>query len=255
MTPSSRDLNRIVAYGARLRLAQGDMGGAARLLEERGIGVDDDLDHLSVSEHVMLARVLIARGEHDAALDLLRRLLEMAEATGSMGSAIEILVVEALAFDARGDEARAMAALGRALSLSEPEGYVRTFVDEGVPMATLLQKRLRVQRKEGLSSPQNASPEYVRKLLTAFRRSSGARALSTEADPLRSTQPLTDLLSKRELEVLRLIAAGKSNREIAGQLFVTVDTVKKHLTHIFRKLGVSSRIQAIAQARELGLIP
>jgi LuxR family transcriptional regulator, maltose regulon positive regulatory protein len=255
LTPSSRDLNRIVAHGAWLRLAQGDVGGATRLLAERWIGVDDDLDHLNVMEHVMLARVLIVRREHDAALDLLRRLLEVAEATGGMGSAIEILAVEALAFDARRDEAQAMAALRRALSLAEPESYVRTFVDEGEPMSTLLDKLLRARRKEQLSSPQNVSPEYVGKLLTAFRRSSGGRALSTEADPLRSTQPLIDPLSERELEVLRLIAAGKSNREIAGQLFVTVDTVKKHITHIFRKLGVRSRTQAVAQARELGLTP
>jgi LuxR family maltose regulon positive regulatory protein len=255
LTPYSRDLNRIVAHGARLRLAQGDVGGASRLLEERGIGVDDDLDHLNVSEHAVLARVLIARGEHDAALELLERLLDVAEATGSMGSAIEILAVEALTFDVRGDEARAMAAVGRALSLAEPEGYVRTFVDEGEPMSTLLDRLLRVRRKEQLSSLQNVSVEYVGKLCTAFRRSSGSRALSTEADPLRSTQPLPEALSERELEVLALVAAGRSNLEIAGQLFVTVDTVKKHLTHIFRKLGVRSRTQAVAQARELGLIP
>jgi LuxR family transcriptional regulator, maltose regulon positive regulatory protein len=254
MNLSSWDLDQIAAYGARLRLAQGDVGSAARLLEERGIGVDDDLDHRNVLGHVMMARVLIARGQHDAALTLLGRSLEVAETTGSVDSAIEILAVEALAFDARGDEARAMAAVGRALSLAEPEGYVRTFVDEGEPMSTLLDKLLRVRRKQQLSSPQNVSPEYVGKLLTAFRRSSGSRALSTEADPLRSAQPLPEPLSERELEVLTIVAAGKSNLEIAGQLFVTVDTVKKHLTHIFRKLGVRSRTQAVAQARELGLI-
>jgi LuxR family maltose regulon positive regulatory protein len=205
----------------------------------------------------VLARVLLTRREHDVALDLLERLFGLAQAMGSMGSAIEILAVEALAFDARGDEARAMAALGRALSLAEPEGYVRTFVDEGEPMATLLQKWLRAQRKEQLSgsSPQNASPEYVRKLFTAFRRPSGSRAPSTRADTPPTAQPLPDPLSERELEVLRLIVAGKSNREISGQLFVTVDTVKKHLTHIFVKLGVRSRTQAVARARELGLIP
>lgn len=255
MTPSSRDLNRIVAFGARLRLAQGDLAGAARLLAERGIGMDDDLDHLNMLEHVMLARVLIARREHDKALDLLERLLEVAEETSSMGSAIEILVVEALVFDAQGDESQAMAALGRALSFAEPEGYVRTFVDEGEPMATLLQTWLRARRKEPLSGPQNASPEYVGKLLTAFRRPSGSRALRTGADFPPTAQPLPEPLSERELEVLCLIAAGKSNREIAGQLFVTVDTIKKHLTHIFRKLGVRSRIQAVVRARELGLIP
>jgi LuxR family maltose regulon positive regulatory protein len=255
MNLSSWDLDQIAAHGARLRLAQGDVGGAARLLEERGIGVDDDLDHRNALGHVMLARVLIARGQHEAALTLLGRSLEVAETTGSVDSAIEILAVEALAFDARGDEARAMAAVGRALSLAEQEGYVRTFVDEGEPMSMLLDKLQRVRRKQQFSSPQNVSPEYVGKLLTAFRRSSGSRALSTEADSLRSAQPLPEPLSERELEVLTLVAAGKSNLEIAGQLFVTVDTVKKHLTHIFRKLGVRSRTQAVAQARELGLIP
>ena len=257
LTPSSRDLNRIVAYGARLRLAQGDLGGAARLLEERRIGANDDLDHLNVLEHLVLARVLIARSELDVALDLLERSLEVAEATGSMGSAIEILAVEAQALDARGDKAGAMTALGRALSLAEPEGYVRTFVDEGEPMATLLQRWLRAQRKGRPSSsgPQNASPEYVRRLLAAFRRPSGSRALDTGPDNARAAQPLPDPLSERELEVLRLIADGKSNREISGQLYITIDTVKKHLTHIFAKLDVRSRTQAVAHARELGLVP
>lgn len=257
MTPSSRDLNRIVAFGARLRLAQGDVEGAARLLEERGIGVHADPNHLNVLEHVTLARVLITRRELDAAQDLLERSLGVAEATGSMGSAVEILAVEALEFDARGDESGAMAALGRALSLAEPEGYVRTFVDEGEPMATLLQKWLRAQRKERFSSfnPQDVSSEYVRRLLTAFRQPSGGRGLGTGPDGPRTTHPLPDPLSERELEVLRLVAAGKSNREVSRQLFVTVDTVKKHLTHIFAKLGVSSRTQAVAWARELGMIP
>jgi LuxR family maltose regulon positive regulatory protein len=252
MNLSSRDLNRIAAHGARLRLAQGDVGTAARLLEQRGIRVDNHVNHLNVFEHVMLARVLIARGEYDAALTLLGRSLGVVEATGSMGIAIEILAVEALAAGARDDEAQAMGALARALSLAEPEDYVRTFVDEGEPMAALLSKFLRTRRKEWHSSPQNDSPEYVSTLLAAFR---GFRALSTGADAPRTVQPLLEPLSERELEVLRLVAAGKSNREIAGQLFVTVDTVKKHLTHVFNKLGASSRTRAVAQARELGLIP
>jgi len=251
---SSRNLNRIVAYGARLRLAQGDAAAAARLLGQRSIGVDDHVDHLSVFEYLVLARVLIAQNENDAGLDLLERLLGVAEATRSMGSAIEILAVLALAVGAQGDEAQALATLERALSLAEPEGYVRTFVDEGTPMAALLQKSLRARRRQRLIGSQDASPEYVGALLMAFRRSSGSRTLSTETELLHAVQPLPDPLSERELEVLRLVAAGNSNREISAQLFVTVDTVKKHLTHIFAKLGVSSRTQALARARELGLI-
>jgi LuxR family transcriptional regulator, maltose regulon positive regulatory protein len=251
---SSRDLNRIVAYGARLRLAQGDASAAARLLGQRSIGVDDQVDHLSVFEYLVLARVLIAQNENDAGLDLLERLLRVAEATRSMGSAIEILAVLALAVGAQGDEAQALAALERALSLAEPEGYVRTFVDEGTPMAALLQKSLRARRRQRLIGSQEASPEYVGALLMAFRRSSVSRTLSTETELLQAVLPPPESLSARELEVLRLVAAGNSNRDISAQLFVTVDTVKKHLTHIFAKLGVSSRTQALARARALGLI-
>jgi LuxR family transcriptional regulator, maltose regulon positive regulatory protein len=251
---SSRDLNRIVAYGARLRLAQGNASAAARLLGQRSIGVDDQVDHLSVFEYLVLARVLIAQNENDAGLDLLERLLRVAEATRSMGSAIEILAVLALAVGAQGDEAQALAALERALSLAEPEGYVRTFVDEGTPMAALLQKSLRARRRQRLIGSQEASPEYVGALLMAFRRSSVSRTLSTETELLQAVLPPPESLSARELEVLRLVAAGNSNRDISAQLFVTVDTVKKHLTHIFAKLGVSSRTQALARARALGLI-
>jgi LuxR family transcriptional regulator, maltose regulon positive regulatory protein len=251
---SSRDLNRIVAYGARLRLAQGNASAAARLLGQRSIGVDDQVDHLSVFEYLVLARVLIAQNENDAGLDLLERLLRVAEATRSMGSAIEILAVLALAVGAQGDEAQALAALERALSLAEPEGYVRTFVDEGTPMAALLQKSLRARRRQRLIGSQEASPEYVGALLMAFRRSSVSRTLSTETELLQAVLPHPESLSARELEVLRLVAAGNSNRDISAQLFVTVDTVKKHLTHIFAKLGVSSRTQALARARALGLI-
>jgi LuxR family maltose regulon positive regulatory protein len=224
-------------------------------LGQRGISVDDHVGHLNVFEHVMLARVLIARGEHAAALYLLGRLLEVVEATGSRGIAIEVLTVEALADAAQGDEARAMMALARALSLAEPEGYVRTFVDEGEPMAALLSKFLRARRTERLPSSQDGSTEYVEALLAACWGPSGSRLLDTGADSPHTAQPLPEPLSERELEVLQLVAAGKSNREISGQLFVTVDTVKKHLTHVFNKLGVGSRTQAVALARELGLIP
>jgi LuxR family maltose regulon positive regulatory protein len=248
MNLSSRELNRIAVQGARLRLANGDVGAAARLLGQRGISVDEHVNHLNIFEHVMLARVLIARGEYDAALALLGRSLGWTEATGSKGIAIEVLAVEALANAARGYEARAMIALAQALSLAEPEGYVRTFVDEGEPMAALLSKFLKARRTERLPSSQDGSTEYVDALLAAFRGPSGADAPQT-------AQPFTEPLSERELEVLQLVAAGKSNREISDQLFVTVDTVKKHLTHVFNKLGVGSRTQAVALARELGLIP
>jgi ATP/maltotriose-dependent transcriptional regulator MalT len=210
MNLSSRELNRTAVQGARLRLAKGDVGAAARLLGQRGISVDEHVNHLNIFEHVMLARVLIARGEYDAALALLGRSLGWTEATGSKGIAIEVLAVEVLANAARDYEARAMIALAQALSLAEPEGYVRTFVDEGEPMAALLSKFLKARRTERLPSSQDGSTEYVDALLAAFRGPSGADAPQT-------AQPFTEPLSERELEVLQLVAAGKSNREISDR--------------------------------------
>jgi LuxR family transcriptional regulator, maltose regulon positive regulatory protein len=152
--------------------------------------------------------------------------------------------VRALAHEALSEEARTLADLGRALALAEPEGYVRTFVDLGAPMATLLRR-----------AASGGSSEYAGRLLVAFQQPSEHGASRAASGSPRAVELLPEPLSERELEVLRLVAAGKPNREISGQLFVSVDTVKKHLTHVFRKLGVSSRTQAVARARELGLVP
>jgi LuxR family transcriptional regulator, maltose regulon positive regulatory protein len=177
--------------------------------------------------------VLLARNEPDEASGLLERLLVAAEAGGRTGSVIEILALQALAGQAQGASDAASRTLMRTLSLAEPEGYVRTFVDEGPPMAALLRRAV-----------SSGSSEYASRLLAAFQQRSP-----------QAVQLLPEPLSQRELEVIRLVAAGKSNREISRQLFVTVDTVKKHLTHIFNKFGVHSRTQAVARAQELGLIP
>ena len=141
-----------------------------------------------------------------------------------------------MAFQAQGDTVQALGALEQALTLAEPEGYVRTFIDEGEPMAKLLRRAL----SEGIA------PSYVSRLLAAFGETAEPR--STVA------QPLVEPLSERELEVLRLIAAGLSNAEIAEELFIAVSTVKSHINHIYGKLGATNRIQAVAQAQELGLL-
>ena len=206
-------------------------------------GVDDELSYLREVEHIAVARALIALGQSHEALGWLARLNEAARAGGRTGRMIEILSLQALAFQSQGDRNQAMAALERALTMAEPEGYVRTFVDEGAPMAALLHR----------AASRGVAPAYVSKLLDALDAEAPMRRGSTgPASPV--TQPLEEPLSERELEVLRLIADGLSNRDIAQQLVLATGTVKKHTNNIFTKLGVRSRTQAVSQARELGLL-
>jgi LuxR family transcriptional regulator, maltose regulon positive regulatory protein len=154
--------------------------------------------------------------------------------------------LQALAMRAKGDKSWAMEVMGRALALGEPEGYVRTFVDEGPPMAELLSGVLEAQQRGRLDSPSHIPAYYLRKLLAALERD------ASETDTLAVGLP--EALSERELEVLQLIAAGKSNRQIASELFVSVGTVKTHINNVYRKLDARSRTQALARARELNLI-
>jgi LuxR family maltose regulon positive regulatory protein len=232
--PASQILDQLAAFGARVRLAQGDLATAARLLEERGISAQDAVDHQNELEHLVLARVLLARDDIHMTLDLLERLRSEAEATGRMGSVIKILALQVLAYKARGDETRAVATLARSLELAEPEGYIRTFLDEGVEIAGLLRRAV----------AKGISPGYASRLLEAL----GSPA---ERPP---TGSLSEPLSERELEVLRLIASGRSNAEISRTLFVALSTAKKHINNIYRKLGTNSRTSAVFRARELDLL-
>jgi LuxR family maltose regulon positive regulatory protein len=216
---------------------------------ERGLSVDDDLSYLHEFEHVTLARVLIAQYEserdgapgalHDA-VGLLERLLHAAEQGCRMGSAIEILALQALAHQAQGDTSSALPPLERALALAEPEGYVRVFVDEGPPMARLLQE----------AAARGAAPESAKRLLAAFP-STGTDG----AQPSGARHEVEELLSKREVEVLQLIAAGLTNQAIAARLYLSLYTVKAHARSIYDKLDAHSRTQATARARELGILP
>jgi LuxR family maltose regulon positive regulatory protein len=172
-------------------------------------------------------------------------LLTTAEAGGRTNSVIEILALQALVLRVQGDEAHALGVLKRALALAEPEGYVRTFVDEGAAMAKLL-----THARGAYDEGRGARPHYhyAGKLLAAFEQSSPPRHMPPAVHP--SVEPL----SEREIEVLKLVAAGLKNQEIASELFVVVGTVKAHLNSIYRKLGVRSRIQAVSRARELNLL-
>jgi LuxR family transcriptional regulator, maltose regulon positive regulatory protein len=234
----------VAVQRARLLLAQGKVEDTARWCTERGLGVEDEPSYRREREHLVLARVLLAQGKVDQALRLLRWHLEEAQAQGRRGSEIEILMLQALALWERDAKERAVSTLTQALTLAEPEGYVRTFVDEGPEMALLVSEVLEAQQRGQLHPPVPA--HYLRKLLTALEQ-----AASSATPP---TAELPEPLSERELEVLILIEAGKSNRRIAQELFVTAGTVKTHIRSIYRKLDAHSRTQALVRARELNLL-
>jgi LuxR family maltose regulon positive regulatory protein len=209
------------------------------------LDVEDEPSYLREREHLVLARVLLSQDKPDQALRLLERLGEAAKVAGRSGSEIEILTLQALALRERGERERAVRTLTQALTQAEPEGYVRTFVDEGPQIATLLSEVLGVHQRRHLERPDHPSAHYLRKLLAA---------LEHDASGTPPTAELSEPLSERELEVLQLIDAGKSNHRIAQELFVTEGTVKTHVRNIYRKLDAHSRTQALVRAKELNLL-
>jgi LuxR family transcriptional regulator, maltose regulon positive regulatory protein len=232
------------AWMARLRLTWGELNEAVALQRERAANVEDAADAARVVDRLTSARVLHARGSHDEALALLEELRGFAEASGITGGLIEILALQALVLWADNEKEKAVGTLAHALALAEPEGFVRTIVDEGPAMADLLSATLRARERGCLDSPVPA--HYIRRLLVA-----------TQRDAAKVVQLATELpepLSERELEVLVLIAAGKRNPEIARELFIVLSTVKTHVQNIYRKLGARNRAQAVSKARELNLL-
>ena len=243
------DLRPIAAMKARVWVKQGRWAGVLSWAQERGLSSFDDLGYMREFEHITLARALIARYRSDRldasiheAMEFLERLLQAAEEEQRTGSAIEILLLQALAHEAQGDIAAALVPLERVLALAEPEGYVQSFVDEGPPMAHLLYEAL----------GRRMAPEYVSRLLAAFPVAEPEPAAPAPSHPRRSD--LIEPLSEREREVLQLIAEGLTNREIAARLFLSLNTVKGHTRNIYGKLGAHSRTQAIARATAIGLM-
>jgi len=258
--------NQMAAWQTRLWLANDRLEAASQWVRERGLDTGGEpepphgFDFFSLDDHVMLARVLIAQERLDEANRLLPRLLEAAEAGGRTSKSIEILNLQALVLQARDEQVQAMTTLERALTLAEPGGFVRIFVDEGPQMARLLEQLHR----------RGVAVAYITQILAAFettRQGTGGDADAAIRPPTtrttlapssvvdRPSSALVEPLSERELEVLQLITEGLTNREIASRLFLALNTVKAHTRNIYGKLGVRSRTQAVARARALGVLP
>ena len=184
---------------------------------------------------MILLRVLLAQKDYETALGLSERLLQQAETAKQMGLVLEIQILQSLALQGKKDTERALVALEKALLLAEPEGYIRSFLDGGDAMTRLL---CQVQSRQTGSS-------YAAVLLTKIGK------ISAMTQP--SMQLLIEPLTAREVEVLKLIQAGSSNQDIAGQLVISITTVKRHISNIYAKLGVKSRTQAVAIGRDLRL--
>ena len=236
-------LLQLSAWQVRIWLAQGKLEAASQWAGERELDPDGVPTYLHEAEYIVFARILIAQGRLDEATTLLQRLLEAAEAGGRISTVIEMLMLQALAFQAGGDTARALDTLERALTLAEPEGFIRVFVDEGPPMARLLYEAV----------TRGIAPEYVQRLLAAFPIPEPEPEVPPDTQA--SESDLVEPLSERELEVLQLIAEGLTNPEIASRLFLSLHTVKSHARNIYGKLNVHSRTQAIARSQALGILP
>jgi LuxR family transcriptional regulator, maltose regulon positive regulatory protein len=243
--------NPVPAERARLLLAHGEVAEAAGWTRDLGLGHRDEPSYAREREYLVLARVLLAIQAPDQALELLGRLDALARAQRRTASVLEILTLRALALHAAGDRAGALAALVEALGLAWPQGYVRVFADEGPAMASLLGAVVGGGRRDRPAGAEQIPVDYLGRLLRAAQPA--AAAAGPEAS--RTPPALVEALTERELEVLRMLAAGKRNQEIADELVVTLHTVKKHVTHTLEKLGAANRTQAVARARQLGLLP
>ena len=282
----SPDVRPIAAMKARLQIAGGDVESAAVWAQESRLGLDDSPDFLREYENLTLVRLVLARhrldqqpdpplarglhrrSDQDAATSLaaarrqLERLLEAAAAARRDGSLLEIRMLQALLHDASGDRASALAGLVEALSKApEPEAYVRLFLDEGAPMRDLLHAAAETsggdvgRGTEAEPTEQARSEEMLRAWCGGLLQRAEAAVTNGHApQPTLPSQPLVEPLSQRELEVLRLLATDRTGPEIAGELYVSLNTLRTHTKRIFTKLDVKTRAAAVRSAREHSLL-
>jgi LuxR family maltose regulon positive regulatory protein len=240
----------VAAHQARVHLKQGRLDKAQAWARERGLSTESEPRYLDEYELLTLARLRLAEDALAGVSGMLERLLALAETQKRNGSVIEILITQALVEQAQHNRPEALAALEHALALAEPEGYLRTFVVEGEPLRRLLLDfRAAIERQERPS--RHPLSAYVRRVLTAFPPATD-RVCASKSGPPESE--MVEPLSERELEVLRLVAQGLTNREISERLCVTLSTVKGHNQRLFGKLQAQNRTEAVTRARELGLL-
>jgi LuxR family maltose regulon positive regulatory protein len=250
-------------YQARLWIQQGDPNAVIRWAEERRLEERIEAGELeegnrvvpflyAALEYLAYAEARIALGQPNEALAVLNSLLPVTENGGWTMFVIESLLLQSLAFQALGDAPGAVRCLERALSLAGPQGFVRTFVDRGAPMAALLKRILEAEQPEGQDPSRGITLDYVRRLLDTFGQ--GKETQLREPLSLPSPLALVEPLSRREAEVLRLLATDLTSTEMAQELVLSVHTVRSHIKSIYAKLDAHSRYEAIARATELNLL-
>ncbi len=241
-------MNELAAWQARLWLEQKNLEAATQWAADRGFNAYKnhkplpEMNYFLLFDYIILARVLLAQGQLEEAARLLNQLLEPARTGQRTTRVIEILLLQALTYQALGAPDRAIASLKQAIDLAEPQGFIRIFADEGPPMGQLLQEALN----------RGIAPAYVRRLLAAFSSSETNQANTTSFQADQSA--LVEPLSERELEILQLISEGLTNPEIATRLFLSLNTVKVHTRNIYGKLDAHTRTQAVAKGRALGIL-
>ena len=233
-------IDKVGVLRARRSLAQGSLPAAVQWARERGFSLEDTIPFEKEMDYLTWARVLIAQGKTGEALRILDQIHSIAQQAGRAGTLVETLALQAVAYQASGSMDLALAAIAEALLRAEPEGYIRLFLDEGPPMAAMIQQ----------AGMRGIAPRYTGTLLAAFKEAQ----VIPETSLIPVTAALVEPLSARELEIVQLLARGATNQEIAQQLSIALTTAKKHVSNIIGKLGVSNRAQVAARARDLGLI-
>jgi LuxR family maltose regulon positive regulatory protein len=221
----------VAAAQVLVLLRQGHLAAAAHLAQTHDLPMSQ-------------ARVHLAQGDPTAALAVLGPLRQQAEAKSWADEQLKVMVLQAVAHHAQGEQDTAVHLLGDALALAMPGGFIRLFVDEGAPMAQLL----------SAAAAHGMMLDYIGTLLAAVEAEQPKSEATSYRPPSRASQPLSEPLSHRETEILQLMAQGLSNRAISERLFLALSTVKGHNQTIFGKLQVQRRTEAVARARELGLV-